>query len=187
MFAPRLRNVLIILAASAGLGACAGPFGYGGISTGYGNYGGYGYPYGSRYGYMPSYYGWYDNLYYPGAGYYVYDRWGNPYYWSPDHRRYWEDRRNAHKGETNVNWGEFFREHRQAAGTTSTIQRSVDSPVVTQQRTSAREAVRAERRQARQQAQSSQQTQSSQQKQSSQQTVNRSNRPRPRRARDDND
>lgn len=152
MSALRLRNLLIVLAASAGLGACAGPFGYGGISAGYGNYGGYGYPYGgsyygSRYGYMPSYYGWYDNLYYPGVGYYVYDRWGHAYRWSDPHRRYWEGRRDP---DAKASWGDFFRRHREARAASGT-QQSV-SPTVVTQSSPTRETIRAERRQARQEA-----------------------------------
>ena len=76
---------------SLGLSACTTPYGYSGVSVGvgnggyggygydgygYGGYGGYGYPgYGDYGGYgYPSYWGWYDNYYYPGTGYYVYRR-----------------------------------------------------------------------------------------------------------------
>ena len=46
-----------------------------GYSSGYYDrrYGGYGYGYGSPY------YGWYDNYYYPGTGYYVYDTYRRPH------------------------------------------------------------------------------------------------------------
>ncbi|MEO5773098.1 MAG: hypothetical protein ABIQ32_03135 [Sphingomicrobium sp.] len=84
------------------------PYGYGsGVSIGYGNgygspygygygdpYGAYGYgsPYGG-YGYASPYYGWYDDYYYPGTGYYVYGRSGDRYRWSDAQRRYWEQHR----------------------------------------------------------------------------------------------
>jgi len=83
-----------LLAASAafGLTGCMGDdYGYGGVSLGYG--GGYysGYPY----------YGWYDDYYYPGAGYYIYDRGGSRYRWSDSQRRYWEGRRGTVTGREN--------------------------------------------------------------------------------------
>src|SRR5687767_10969769 len=103
MFAYPLRAAALTVAAAIGLSACTTPYGYGysGVSVGYGSgyspyYGyGYGYPrYGySRlgYGYSP-YWGWYDSFYYPGTGYYVYDRYRRPHRWSDSHRRYWTDR-----------------------------------------------------------------------------------------------
>jgi hypothetical protein len=109
MYAFRLKAAALAVVATAGLSACMSPLGYGGVSVGAGNgyydpyyngygYGGgypaygYGYPAGYGYGYQP-YYGWYDNFYYPGTGYYVYDRYRNPYPWNDDQRRYWEGRR----------------------------------------------------------------------------------------------
>lgn len=91
MYAFRIRTAALTVAASIGLAACTTPYGYGGVGVGYGSgYGSYGYPaYG--YGYEP-YWGWYDGYYYPGTGYYVYDRYRRPYPW--DHYRdYWEGRR----------------------------------------------------------------------------------------------
>jgi hypothetical protein len=74
----------------AALGGCAydDGYGYGGVSMGYG--GGYG-PY-DPYGYY-GYGGWYDGYYYPGTGYYIYDRGGKRYRWNDRQRAYWERRR----------------------------------------------------------------------------------------------
>jgi hypothetical protein len=125
-----------------GLGVGLGygsPYGYGN-SYGYGGYGGYGNyaGYGGRYGYNPYYgsygdyasgrfgygglgygyqpYGWYDGLYYPGTGYYVYDSYRRPRYWSDAQRVYWTNRvRTAPTPTTTVvrptspNWSGFDR------------------------------------------------------------------------------
>jgi len=98
-----LRNALLIAAASLGLGACTDGYGYGGVGLGYGGY--YGDYYGDYYGpsyYSPYYgsgyygrglgYGWYDNFYYPGTGYYVFDRSGRRHRWNDGQRRYWQSR-----------------------------------------------------------------------------------------------
>ena len=81
--------------------------GYGGYGGGYGSYG-YGSPlwrllrlqlrlsqlggYGSGYGYGSPYYGWYDNYYYPGTGYYVYDSYRRPHSMTPIQKAYWSKR-----------------------------------------------------------------------------------------------
>ncbi|MEA3040564.1 MAG: hypothetical protein QOC65_53, partial [Sphingomonadales bacterium] len=98
MPSPRLRAVLVLLASSLGLGACAyDGYGYG---RGYASvgYGGYCDPYyddcyggGGYYG--DPWYGWYDGYYYPGFGFYIYDQYRRPYRWDDHHRRYWESRR----------------------------------------------------------------------------------------------
>ncbi len=64
----------------------------GGYAPGYygGGYGGY--------GYAPSYFGWYDDFYYPGTGVYVYDRYRRPYRWNDGQRAYWQGRRDAWRG-----------------------------------------------------------------------------------------
>lgn len=84
------------------LGGCAYDDGYyGGVSVGTGYYGGGYYDdyWGPGY-YRPGYYsGWYDGFYYPGSGYYVYDRRGHRHRWSDNHRRYWEHRREARRGD----------------------------------------------------------------------------------------
>ena len=80
-----LRPVIVASAALV-LGACSSygdnRYGYSGASLGYG----------SRYNSTP-YYGWYDDYYYPGIGYYIYDRSGSRQRWSDRHRNYWEARR----------------------------------------------------------------------------------------------
>ncbi len=93
----------ILLAGTVALGGCAyGGYGpYGGMSVGvgydsgygYGGYGGGGYPYGTYGGYGDPYYGWYDNYYYPGTGYYVYDSYRRPHRWNNNQQRYWSQRR----------------------------------------------------------------------------------------------
>ncbi|HAF42675.1 MAG TPA: peptidase [Sphingobium sp.] len=83
------------LAGALALGGCAydDGYGYGGVSVGSGYYGGGYYdPYYSP-GYYPGGYGWYDGFYYPGNGYYVYDRGGRRHRWNDGQRRYWEGRR----------------------------------------------------------------------------------------------
>lgn len=123
------NSAILLAAAGLGLGGCAtyGPYGGSGVSVGYGSgYGGYGAygspygyggyddygygspygyagysPYGSRYGYNPynSYYGWNGGYYYPGTGYYVYDRDRKPRVWTTAERLYWLKRR-AETGST---------------------------------------------------------------------------------------
>jgi hypothetical protein len=74
---------VLVASASLGLAACS-------------TYGGYGYGgsyYGSSVGlsYGPSY-GWYDDFYYPGSGYYIYDRGGRRHAMNQQQRRYWLNR-----------------------------------------------------------------------------------------------
>jgi hypothetical protein len=86
----KLAVVGVALGSLLTLGGCyEDGYGYGGVSAGYGypGYYGYGDPYDS-YGY-----GWYDGFYYPGSGYYIYDRGGHRHRWDDHHRRYWEGRR----------------------------------------------------------------------------------------------
>lgn len=81
-------------AAFLGLSACSTYDDYG--------YGGSRYSVGVGYGSYP-YYGWYDDFYYPGAGYYVYDRAGRRHAWNDRQRRYWEGRRGNRPGRENWN------------------------------------------------------------------------------------
>jgi len=109
---PRIRAALVVLAASAGLGACTNMGPYGGVGVGVGSsygygspygYGGYGSPYysSSYYGGYP-YFGWYDGFYYPGAGYWVYDPYGRQYPITQRQSHYWRnmlDKFRAARGE----------------------------------------------------------------------------------------
>lgn len=85
---------LMGLVAVIGLGGCASDrgYGYGGMSVGYGSGGYYGDPYYGS-GYYGSRYGWWGDYYYPGSGYYVYDRRGQRHRWNNEQRRYWGQRR----------------------------------------------------------------------------------------------
>ncbi len=97
MFAS-LRTPLLAVGAALTLSACT--YGTGlslGVGSGYGYGGGYydvyNDPYFSgRYGYTPNY-GWYNNYFYPGNGYYVYDRRGGRYTYNDDQRRFWDRNR----------------------------------------------------------------------------------------------
>lgn len=133
-------RLAILVAGTVALGGCAYGYGdygsYGGLSvgigSGYGGYGGYYDPYYDGYGYgapyggygygygYPSYYGWYGDYYYPGTGYYVYDRYRRPHRWSDSQQRYWtqqrervvsssRDRNTAQQSVTRENWGGFSR------------------------------------------------------------------------------
>ena len=137
MYAFRLRAAALTLAAGIGLSACTTPYGYNGVSVGIGTgyndpyYGGYGYPghgyagygygagypgYGYGYGFDP-FWGWNDDFYYPGTGYYVYDRYRRPFRWTDAQRRYWELRRQRALSTSTTsnpvvirdNWGDFDR------------------------------------------------------------------------------
>jgi hypothetical protein len=82
-----------VLAATAALGlaGCATDgYGYGGVSLGYA--GGY---------YGDPYWGWYDDFYYPGTGFYIYDRGGHRHRWNDRQRAYWEGRRGNRAGHSN--------------------------------------------------------------------------------------
>jgi hypothetical protein len=88
----------------------------GGYGYPYGSGYGYGYPYGSGYGYPygygSSYYGWNNGYYYPGTGYYVYDRNRQAHRWSDAQRRYWERQRTVATSSGGVsrvieNWADF--------------------------------------------------------------------------------
>ena len=88
----RIGAALLAASAVLALSACATDdgYGYGGVSVGYGS-GYYGDPY----------WGWYDNYYYPGTGYYIYDRGGARHSWNDSQRRYWESRRGGRPGREN--------------------------------------------------------------------------------------
>lgn len=142
----RIRTALVVLAASAGLGACTnfGPFGGVGVGvgSGYGGYGydspygyGYGSPYGSYYNQYPTY-GWYDGYYYPGRGYWVYDPDGQPRPISDKQKSYWagvlakvrEARGTTATAETKENWSGFSTQGKVAAPVTAGATAQVDEP-----------------------------------------------------------
>ena len=98
---PRLIGVTLAAAASLGLGACStyddGRYGYSRVSVGL-NYG-------------SPYYGWYDGFYYPGTGYYIYDRRGYRQRWSNRYRDYWVARRPGGRRYVD-NWAGYDGPHR---------------------------------------------------------------------------
>ena len=139
-----MRISLISLAAAGALALGGCTYGGLGLGMGYGDpyYGG-GYGYGSPYGYGGSYYGnsyygglgygyspygWYNDYYYPGSGYYVYDRDRRSRVMTDSERRYWMARIRAARAEratdstrtvqTRENWSGF--RNRTSARTSST-------------------------------------------------------------------
>jgi hypothetical protein len=99
-------TTVLILASATALAGCTtyGSNGYGGASIGYGR-GYYQQPY-----YAQSYYGWYDGYYYPGTGYYIYDRQGSRHRWNDRYRHYWEARRPPR--DYRENWSGYRRDGR---------------------------------------------------------------------------
>ena len=100
----RFMGAGLLVAATLGLGACStyDRYGYSDVRVGVN----YGSPYyGSRYA-RSGYYGWYDNFYYPGTGYYVYDRRGARHRWSSRHRDYWIARRSTGRSYRD-NWSGY--------------------------------------------------------------------------------
>ncbi|HEU4705064.1 MAG TPA: hypothetical protein VFS45_05095 [Sphingomicrobium sp.] len=167
---PRPRTLAIVIAAGIGLGGCAAPFGYGsGVSVGYGNQGyydpyydryGYGSPYGygySPYGYRPAYgyapyWGWNDGYYYPGTGYYVYDRYRRPRVWTDAERQYWTERASSSNRTTTGrlldNWADFSSGGQAVSKTSRSTQTSsavTSGDSTFQDRRAVRRAMRVER------------------------------------------
>jgi hypothetical protein len=132
---PKLRLAALALTSGLVLGGCAyglgNPYGsHGGVSVGYGGYGspyggygygsqyggyGYGSPYGG-YGYGSPYggygygyggypYGWNDGWYYPGSGYYVYDRDRRRRQITDAERQYWREKFNRIRSGTTTTSG----------------------------------------------------------------------------------
>ena len=104
------RKILIAglgLAAAVGLSAC--------VDDGYGYGGGVGYvsdgydPYYGGFNADP-YWGWYGDYYYPGTGYYVYDRNRGRHRWNGGQQNYWRGRsqtwNNAHR-DVRPMWRDF--------------------------------------------------------------------------------
>jgi hypothetical protein len=82
----RTRTVAFCLAAAIAVSGCAGDRGYG-----YGEVG--------VAGPANPYFGWYGDYYYPGAGYYVYDRSGGEHRWNRDQHHYWGARAHGNPGQ----------------------------------------------------------------------------------------
>jgi hypothetical protein len=126
----RIPYISMLAAGALALSGCA----YGDLGLGYGDpyygygYGSpyYGYGYGSPYygggfgyssyygGFGMPYYGWYDNFYYPGTGYYVYDSYRRPHVMSSRQRVYWSQRSPAlrtrgTRSSVRENWSGFDR------------------------------------------------------------------------------
>ena len=94
MIGSRIRAAAMVAAASAALAGCSTYGGYGGLSLGYGG-------------------GYYDDYYYPGTGYYVYDRRGTRHRWNDSQRRYWQSReRREDRREVRQNRREFRADRR---------------------------------------------------------------------------
>jgi hypothetical protein len=98
----KIGMVVLGAASLLALGGCVDDgYGYGGgVSLGYGSPGYYGDYYNDFYdgGYGTPYYGWYDGFYYPGSGYYVYDRDHRPHRWNNGQQRYWQNRGGQWRG-----------------------------------------------------------------------------------------
>ena len=98
---PKLLGISLAAVASLGLGACT-------------TYDDYGYPttrVSVGVGYGAPYYGWYDGYYYPGTGYYIYDRGGSRIRWTNRYRDYWVARR-LHDRRYADNWSGYSAPHR---------------------------------------------------------------------------
>lgn len=101
MIFPPIRAAVLAAAATAALAGCS-------------SHGGYGYgssPYPSSYYGGSAYFGWYDGYYYPGTGYYVYDRRGYRHSWNAKQRRHWEARGEYRRGGRE-NWSGYNRDRR---------------------------------------------------------------------------
>ena len=136
MISKRLRGLGVTLGLVLASSGCVDDYGYGGLEVGYGaggyggdpyydgyGYDGYGYGNGGYGnggygtggfgygGYGPSYFGWYNNFYYPGTGSYVYDRYRRPFRWNGAQQRYWsgQQRYRGQGWDGRGNWNGFDR------------------------------------------------------------------------------
>jgi hypothetical protein len=194
-----LRLPALAVAAAITLGGCAyNPYGGLGVSVGYGSgydpyydryYGGSRYGYGSSFGYGYSpYWGWYDDFYYPGTGYYVYDIYRRPYRWTDRQRAYWLQRQQAYRStdrtsrQLTSNWGDFGRTGRSSGRRVEVRERPVRDQAVRAQQI-ARQAERAERREVSQTERA--EARAERQRQRDERTSSRSERREERRSGDD--
>ena len=105
------------LVSLGGLSACTDGYGYSGVSVGYGvadswdpYYGGYR---------ADPYWGWSGDYYYPGTGYYVYDRQNVRHRWNDQQRGYWQGRTQTWRGanrEMRPMWRDFGVQGRPGTG-----------------------------------------------------------------------
>lgn len=105
VFFPKALALGLAGAATLALGGCYDDgYGYGGVEAGAGYYGdGYGYGgYGAYndfgYGYGYPGYGWFDGFYYPGNGYYVYDRGGRRFHMRQGDWQHWRGGEHGYAG-----------------------------------------------------------------------------------------
>lgn len=110
-----LKTLALTIAAGASLTACTdygyGGYGYSSVAVGIGGPVGYADDW-----YDPSwgdpYWGWHRGYYYPGTGYYVYDRYRRPYRWNGYQQRYWQGRHHGWRGDRRAfrpYWNDFDR------------------------------------------------------------------------------
>jgi hypothetical protein len=99
-----LTKSTILAAGIAGVAALGGC-----VDDGYGGYGRTSVAVGYNAGWGDPYWGWYGDYYYPGTGYYVYDRARVRHRWDDAQRGYWENRRGGWRGDRRWrnNWGDF--------------------------------------------------------------------------------
>ncbi|WP_242182370.1 hypothetical protein [Sphingomonas sp. CARO-RG-8B-R24-01] len=112
----KLALAAAALTATVGLSACNEGYGYSGVSVGYASagwdpyYGGYtGDPY----------WGWNNDYYYPGTGYYVYDRGNRRHRWNDQQRGYWQGRSQGWRGanrEMRPMWRDYGMQGRPGRG-----------------------------------------------------------------------
>lgn len=90
----RAALIGLVIAGGLSVSACYDDGYYGGVSVGYGDtwdpyYGGFA---------ADPYWGWYGDYYYPGTGYYVYDRGNRRHRWDGPTRNYWQGRAQPWRG-----------------------------------------------------------------------------------------
>lgn len=95
------------LVAAGGLSACTDGYGSSGVAVGYNDVGWDPYYGGYR---ADPYWGWSGDYYYPGTGYYVYDRGNVRHRWTDQQRGYWQGRTqrwNSDRREVRPMWRDY--------------------------------------------------------------------------------